>query len=64
MNQQQIFKTGQRHGVCDWIKPQTNFAPEKKKEKEEMVEIPVVGTIDSATGKIKWYRENNYDLQK
>ena len=59
MNQQQFFKTetNQRHGVCDWIKPETNLTPEKK-EKEEMVEIPVLGTIDSATRKITFFNKN------
>ncbi|HUW43532.1 MAG TPA: hypothetical protein VMV95_01045 [Bacillota bacterium] len=63
MNQQQFFKTetSQRHGVCNWIKPETNFIPEKK-EKEEMVEIPVLGTIDSVTGKITFYNNNNKKL--
>ena len=56
MSQQQLFKTDPRHGVCDWIKPKTDFASEKKKE--EMVEIPVVGTIDSKTGKITFYKNN------
>ena len=57
MNQQQFFQTEtkQKNVVCDWVKPETNFASEKKKE--EMVEIPVLGTIDSKTGKITFYEK-------
>ena len=50
MSQQQFFKVEERHETCDWLKLEKNFVPVK--EKEEMVKIPVVGIIDSATGKI------------
>lgn len=61
MNQQQFFQTEtkQKNVVCDWVKPEklphsSRIAPEK----EEMVKIPVLGTIDSATGRITFYNKN------
>lgn len=54
MNQQQTLLT---QAPADL--PQTSReTPEKRKEKEEMVKIPVLGTIDSATGKITFYKNN------
>lgn len=52
MSQQQMFPKYQLgNGYVKLEKPKWASTPRK----EEMVEIPILGTIDSATGKITYY---------
>ena len=56
MNQQQLFQIPKVGSGCvELEKP--NFS-NPKPQKEEMVKIPVLGTIDSATGRITFYNKN------